>query len=423
MKKYLIITIVLIINIISIFIIGLKELLPYINSLFLIFLIIYNIFAAKKTTISTDNVETPQIKIDTTEEIKTADDTNKKYEDKIISCNDHIRSLSKKFFYLQSSIPIIEALSKSTQTFEEETLKKVFDQFEEIWKENEHVIFDSEKSMESVFDSNGSDNLGYILNSSKEINKDFSNFIPTLESMSKLTENFVNVSMESFNTISKTTKDIEDLAEQVKVISINVRIEAARIKDSGGFKVLGSDITKFADKTTLFAKSTNEKIQHTLNTIEALKQELTHKLSDVTLSVNNMYKKIKPFEGILDKSTVSLRGVINNLHDVSGHLNNNLKQSLGNLQYQDVTSQEAGHIVDFLKYIEVQLTDSGNVGKPLDDIEKDSIKKEILEFLQKITTTGNEDSQLEVFGEKWDIKYKEKSKENFNSIDEGSFLF
>lgn len=343
--------------------------------------------------------------------------------DDIEKCRYNLKQLAERYYYYKMSIPIIEELSLSTKDFEEKTLKKVFDQFEEIWNESETIVKESEISMQSIFDTSKEENLGYILDSSKEINRDFTNFLPFIDSMSKETEEFVKISMESFDTISKTTKDIEDLAEQVKVISINVRIEAARIKDSGGFKVLGEDITNFADRTTQFAQSTNERIQNTVTEIEELKQSLSSKMNGVRDMVKEMYKKINPFEGILENSAYSLKNVVNDLNKVSGELNENLKQSLGNLQYQDVTRQETEHVIEFLKSLERSIYSVTDFEKLLSEEEKNKVKHEILSYLHKISTTGNEANKIEQYGINWKVKYKDTVNEDFASVDDGTFLF
>jgi methyl-accepting chemotaxis protein len=269
--------------------------------------------------------------------------------------DENLKDIAKKYYYFKISIPVIESLTLNTRDFEENTLKKVFNNFETIWNESETIVKESEKSMVNIFDTKNQENMGYILNSSREINREFESFLPELSEMRKLTDLFMETSLRSFREISKTTYDIEDLAEQVKVISINVRIEAARIRDSGGFKVLGQDITNFANKTTNFAQGTHTKINETLKEIEKLKMILSDKIQNVQLRVDSMYKKVSPFESILEKSASSLKNVIHNLNKVSGELNSNLKTSLGNLQYQDVTRQETEHIISFLKTIDATI--------------------------------------------------------------------
>lgn len=418
--------IVILINASSFFIPMIVSFIPHINILVMFIILLLQLFNKKrskngKDIISNEMEENLQVATHEIpkEEIKSSEDTITEID----KCKDILKIIAQRYYYFKTSIPIIESLSKSTREYEEETLKKVFDQFEEIWNESETIVKESEQSMESIFDTRSSQNMGYILNSSKEINKDFTNFLPVLKEMSILTDSFIDVSFESFKDISRTTKDIEDLAEQVKVISINVRIEAARIKDSGGFKVLGEDITNFADKTTMFAQSTNDRIQNTLTDIENLKTDLSKKLSIVKDMVNNMYKKINPFEEILERSSMSLRDVINDLNKVSGELNTNLKQSLGNLQYQDVTKQESEHIIEFFQNIISTNNSITDLDSFLDENDKTALKKEVLQYLDKISTTGNEADKIEKYAKEWGISYKDEVHEHFDEVDDGTFLF
>lgn len=426
MRHLIFLILFLLLNIIAFFKNDFNIFLPYINASYFLFLIIYKLLKSKNRVKYTDTHLIENMEIESEEIVKKEELNEESDNSKNTNCpelENIINQLANRFYFFKQSVPIIEALAKSTKEFEEITLKKVFDQFEHIWNESETIVKESEITMKSIFDTNTKGNLGYILDSSKDINRDFSNFLPVLDSMSKLTETFIDTSVDSLKSISETTKDIQDLAEQVKVISINVRIEAARVKDSGGFKVLGEDITNFADKTTLFAQTTDDNIQSTLETIEQLRVELSNKLKNVEAMVQSMYKKVNPFEDILEKSATSLKDVINDLNKVSGELNSNLKMSLGNLQYQDVTSQETAHIIDFLKYIEELNTHGRELESNLSNEEKTKIKKDILIYLDNISTTGNEADRINEFASRWNVKYKEEHSENYDELDDGTFLF
>ncbi len=139
--------------------------------------------------------------------------------------------------------------------------------------------------------------------------------------------------------------------------------------------------------------------------------------------IRSMYEKITPFESILNNFATALKGIMNNLNKVSGELNNNLQSSLGDLQYQDVTSQETGHIIDFLKNVEETSVLLDTLEKVLSEDEKKQIKKELLVYLDEICTTGGEAEQIEKFGTKWQVEYKKESEESFDELDDGTFLF
>lgn len=410
---YIVVTLLILSNTISLLIEGSNLYITVINFSLLLLLLIL-IKNRKKETVIVEKVITPPPVESQPHHIESVDNTE---------IEELLLEASEKFHFFKLSIPLMEELTRGTQEFEETTLKRVFTQFEEIWNESETLIKESEITMESIFDTDKSTNLGYILASSKEINHDFNAFIPVLESMNQLTEQFVHTSHESFKTISQTTKEIEDLAEQVKVISINVRIEAARIQDSGGFKVLGADISNFADKTSQFAQATNDKINNTLVTIDTLKSDLEKRLKEVSSMAKLMSNKINPFESILEQSAISLKDIISKLNRVSGELNYNVKNSLANLQFQDVTRQESEHIIEFLKHIESIVSFFEKIDNDISAERDREIKEEILHVLDRLSTTGNEAKRVEEFSRKWQVELKREDIDDFNSVDDGTFLF
>lgn len=332
--------------------------------------------------------------------------------------------VTHKLYYFKMVLPLIERLYYSTRDMEEKTLKSVFTRFESIWNESESIVSTSEETMKQIFDKNSKDNLNHVMNTSREISQDFTDFIPVLEHLEKLTDQFMSTAITSLHSIQSTTSAIEDLAEQVKVISINVRIEAARIKgESGGFNVLGSDISEFAEKTTSFARTTGEKVSDTVKEVTILKDELSEKLNMVSSKIKNIYSRITPFEEILESSTRSLSNIVNDLHRVSGEQHENIKGSLAQLQYQDVSSQETDHILQLLQSVETQNSECSQLTENLTRDKQEEIKESILKYIKQIITTGNEAALLEAFSREWGIHLDKGTSEDFDEVDDGTFLF
>ncbi|MGL1891692.1 MAG: methyl-accepting chemotaxis protein [Spirochaetaceae bacterium] len=336
---------------------------------------------------------------------------------------DSNNQYSENFFYIKECLHVIENLSINTRKFEEDTLQSLFKEFEEIWSESEVIVRDTKESMKSIFDANSKDNLAYVLNTSKEINNDFTNFIPVLNVMNNVADKFIQTSIESFDTITKTTKDIVDLAEQVKVISINVRIEAARVKDSGGFKVLGNDISNFAERTSKVALSTNEQIKTTMQVIDSLKSELSQQLDSVKNQAQSIFAKVSPFEKILYSSSESVMDVIKKLNIISGELQSNLRNSISKLQYQDITNQESDHLIQILKQIEKVELSNLNFDETLTMEKKKDIRERIINYLKDISTTSNEENEVERLAKQWGVRIVVDTRKPGKENDDGVILF
>jgi len=332
-------------------------------------------------------------------------------------------SCTEEIYFIRNSLPVIKKLTLNTQKVEEVAISELYQRFESISEETDEIVKSSEDSLESIFDTDKSDNLAYVLNASKEINREFSRFMEVISNMNLLADEFIKTSMDSFNYISKTTKDIIELAEQVKVISINVRIEAARIKDSGGFKVLGNDISNFADKTAKVAESTNQQIKDTVNNIEKQRVELSSQIKYVDSAAKNIFNRFNPFENILDYSATSIKGIIKNFNDVSVNLQNNLQSSIQNMQFQDIASQETNHILQFLEKIADSSLMDRNYDLYMDDNQKKVVRGRVINFLKEISTTASEEEEVVRFSKEWNLDIAKEEESKNTKLDNGVFLF
>lgn len=297
---------------------------------------------------------------------------------------------TEQVFFIKEALPLMKKLSLNTKEYEDRALSEIFSNFKDIFHESDTIVSESERSMKTIFDPNGQDNLAYVTKISNEILDDFTSFLPVLEDMKSDSNKFISSTIDSFNSIEKTTKEIVELSEQVKVISINVRIEAARVKDSGGFNVLGNDISKIADQTSLVATRAQDKITDTVKEIESLKSELINKIVQVKEMADKIFSKISPFDYILKESSNSVHDVIDKLNSVSDSLNLNLNRIISKLQYQDITSQESKHIMSFITEIEEMNLLDRDYDLYMDEDEKAQIRKRIINFLQSINPTQNE---------------------------------
>lgn len=330
---------------------------------------------------------------------------------------------TEQIYFIHESIPIIKDLINNTLENEEEIIKGLFKNFEEISNESDAIVEESEKSMNSIFHSDDDNNLTYILDSSKKITKDFSAFLSVINEMARATDNFVATSFKSFDAITNMTKEIIDLSEQVHLISINVRIESARIKDSGGFKVLGKDISDFSEKTSKVARTTNDKIKNAIMDIEIQKNELSTKIENVENTAKEIFTKVSPFEGIIKTTSDSILDIIKNFNNVSNSLQGNLQKSITKLQYQDITSQEITHIIQIFERINHSGLLDRDYSLYLTEEKKMSIKLDILNFLKEISTTITEENEITSISKDWGIPVIEEAKVDSEEISPDIFLF
>lgn len=116
--------------------------------------------------------------------------------------------------------------------------------------------------------------------------------------------------VESMNRISETSKkieniiaEIENIASQTNLLSLNASIEAARAGDAGrGFAVVADEIRDLADQSAKSAVDTRELVNNTLREIEE-GSRVANKTADVLYGVVDSIQKIALSAKTLSENT------------------------------------------------------------------------------------------------------------------------
>lgn len=341
-------------------------------------------------------------------------------------------SMASMNMAIEASLPIVEKIILATEEYEADIATQIFKKFEEIWEYSEELVDDSEKTLQIFSKGEGEkgEGLAYIATKNKEISALFRDFTEVVETLEKNAHAFLEFSIEGLEEILKTIGGIEDMAEKIKVISINVRIEAAR--DSGGnsgFNVLGQEITSFADQASVFSHRTVSEIEDIIGNLKPLRDELIKNLNIVQDGMDSVENKLSPYNRIIDQGFVQMDNVTKNLNEISVNILNKMKQTIGNLQYQDITNQEAMHIIEILANMKKECAHYSEqfvAGESRNPDRELQIRSSILDAVKSIITTGSETKILEEFFEEAGLDTDEEDPQilaDSTNLDDKTILF
>ncbi len=239
-------------------------------------------------------------------------------------------------------------------------------------------------------------------------------------------ERDLNASTQEVQNAFAQFQQITDIVGRIKLISLNMSIEASKVKGSGAFGLLARELRRLAEHTEDTLKQISQRIQTTLEQVEANKVKQIQEFASIFGIVDHFKEISSKYDKTTTELTEYIQRAIHKIEDNQKEARNMLMRFFQNLQNLAIYKEELLHMIQYQKAFLEQV--NGIVQRVVRDLQlcrgaACPDRREALELLASIVTTDEERQFVnELFKEYLGID-REESHGRLTESKEGVVLF
>lgn len=235
----------------------------------------------------------------------------------------------------------------ASQEFARGEVAQILSAFEDLGARTLETKASVGRILEALRDPASAQSLGALVLESQTIAGILKEFFVHTDRLHEKTRGFLMANTRELGRIKDMASAIEEFFENIRMISLNLSIEASRVAGSAGgraFQVLAQKLREFSGRAQELATQQRAVVQGAEATLLSSESDLTQGLKTIEAQIHPIEARIDELPTIISGAHTRFDDILGTLDTLATSVQVVLKERLGHLQFQDLTRQEHEHL-------------------------------------------------------------------------------
>ena len=170
-----------------------------------------------------------------------------------------------------------------------------------------------------------------------------------MQTLESAIENISNMSVE----IGKIIGEINSIAQQTNMLSLNASIEAARVGEAGkGFAVVAAQVGELAARSAQAARQTSELITNSIHAVEQgmlITEKTAKEFASVVTEIEEASHSVKEITSMVKQNVDTVSHAVEKLDVISDVVEKNVEISNNSKAVSERMADESGKLLELVE--------------------------------------------------------------------------